>query len=163
MRNVACVVAVLGVLVGSGSAFAAAPLTQKTASYSIALTLGPKEAMVTPAEVKAKHLTTGEVMVGGSMAMDMSSGMGGAVRHLEVHITSLATGKPVLSRIPKITVADQTAKSPADAITVVKMQGVGAPASDIHFGNNVDLHVGHSYAVSVAIGSEKTVFQFTAK
>ncbi len=163
MRNVACAAAVLGALSLIGPAFAGAPVTQKTASYAISLTLGPKETMFTPAEVKAKHLKSGEVMIGGSMAMDMSSGMGGAVRHLEVHITSRATGKAITNLTPKIAVADRTTKALSDVITVVKMQGVGAPASDIHFGNNVDLHLGHAYTVAVAVGAEETVFHFVAK
>ena len=52
MRNVACAAAVLGALSLIGPAFAGAPVTQKTASYAISLTLGPKETMFTPAEVK---------------------------------------------------------------------------------------------------------------
>ncbi|CAB4685016.1 MAG: hypothetical protein F2663_01090 [Actinobacteria bacterium] len=162
MRKFACVVAALGALATVGSAFAGPTLTQKTASYTVTLSLGSKEPMYTPAEAKAKHLKSGEVMVGGSMAMDMSSGMGGAVRHLEVHITSNATGKSVTTVMPKIAITDKTAKGMADLLTVVKMKGVGEPASDIHFGNNVDIHVGHSYTVAVGVGGEKATFQFTA-
>src|SRR5437867_216065 len=68
--------------------------TKTTKSYVFKLSIGMSEQMWTPAQVKAKHPTSGEVMLMGSM-MSGGMSMGSSQRHLEVHITSRATGRVV--------------------------------------------------------------------
>ena len=43
--------------------------TAKTSSYMLALELGPRQEMYMPSEVQARKLKTGQVMLGGAMAM----------------------------------------------------------------------------------------------
>ena len=137
------------------------PQTKLTESYAFKLSIGMSEKMWTAAQVRAKHPTTGEVMVTGSMGGAMS--MGGAQRHVEVHITARATGKVVTGARPKITVMDTNVKN-AMAITVpfAAMQGVLSGAADLHYGNNVQLVAGHIYKVTVALKTERAVFQMRA-
>ena len=55
---------------GSGSAGpCASGNLAKTSSYILALSIGHAEEMWLPSEVKARHIKTGEVMLGGEMAM----------------------------------------------------------------------------------------------
>src|SRR5579871_4672669 len=77
---------VVGLSIDSAAAMGTACSTGqvvKTKSYVFALSIGPVETMYTPAQVRAKHPKSGEVMLSGTMAaMHMSS----SERHLEVHI-----------------------------------------------------------------------------
>jgi hypothetical protein len=120
--------------------------------------------MYTPAEVKAKHPTSGEVMVGGSMAgSGMSMGTGN--RHLEVQIRSRATGKVTTGVTPTIGLHDKTAMSDMAMtvkVPVVAMQGIGEGAADLHYGNNVKLTAGHVYDVVVTMNRESASFTFRA-
>src|SRR5678809_293370 len=43
--------------------------TAKTASYQMALNLGPRQEMYMPSEVQARKIKSGQVMLGGSMSM----------------------------------------------------------------------------------------------
>ena len=43
--------------------------TAKTASYQLALVIGPRQEMYMPSEVQARKLKQGQVMLGGAMAM----------------------------------------------------------------------------------------------
>ena len=56
---------------GAGGALAMSACSSgkiaKAGHYVFALSIGPYEAMYTPAQVKAKHPTDGEVMVSGKM------------------------------------------------------------------------------------------------
>src|SRR5207244_8491762 len=56
-----------------------------TASYRLALDIGPREEMYLPSEVKARHIKTGEIMLGGEMAM-VEKTAGTRIYHLEGHI-----------------------------------------------------------------------------
>jgi hypothetical protein len=144
------------------AARATAPgLKATTSSYTFTLMIGMPEPMWTPAQVKVKHPKTGEVMLMGSMGGAMS--MGGSQRHLEVHIYSRSTGKPVAGANPTITVIDTSAKNAmAIKVPVAEMQGVVAGAADLHYGNNVDLVGGHTYKVTVTLEGQHAVLQATA-
>jgi hypothetical protein len=135
-----------------------------TKTYAFTLTVGPVEAMYTPAQVKAKHPTSGEVIVGGSMGgSGMSMGTGN--RHLEVHIRSRATGKVATGAIPTIGLHDKTAMSDMAMtvkVRVMAMEGVGEDTADLHYGNNVNLTVGHTYEVVVTVNREAATFTFRA-
>jgi hypothetical protein len=133
-----------------------------TATYALTLRVGPTEAMYTPAQVKAKHPKTGEVMIrGGSMNMG-GMGMGGMTRHLEVHIASRATGKVITNVTPSISLTDTKGMAMASKVNAIAMEGVSAGVADLHYGDNVQLTVGHAYKVVVTIKGEKATFSFTA-
>jgi len=133
-----------------------------TKSYALTLDVGPLEAMYTPAQVKAKHLTSGEVMMGGPMGSSMSMGAGN--RHLEIHIRSRATGKVVTNVVPTIGLHDKTASSMTMFVKVpaIAMEGVGAGTADFHYGNNVKLIAGQVYEVEVTVNKEGGLFTFRA-
>ena len=137
--------------------------TATTANYKLTLDVGPTETMYTPAEVKAKHPKTGEVMIGGgSMNMGGSMAMGAMTRHLEVHVKALATGKVVTNVMPSISLTDTTSMGMAKKVDVVTMEGIGEGVSDFHYGNNVTLTAGQTYSVVVVIKGEKATFSFKA-
>ena len=143
--------------VAAGS-MAPAAQTKTTTSYVFKLSIGMSEQMWTLAQVKSKHPKTGEVMISGAMGGGMS--MGGSMRHLEVHITSRATGKVVTGADPSILMIDTSVK---DAMTskvpVAVMEGVGAGTADLHYGNNVHMVVGHTFRITVTLNGERAVFE----
>jgi len=142
----------------SGTRISANPQTKSSKSYVFKLRIGMAEQMWTPAQVRAKHPKTGEVMVMGSMAGAMS--MGGTRRHLEVHIRSRATGKVVMGAHPTISATDTNAKNAMTIkVPVAAMEGVSAGAADLHYGNNVDLVAGHTYKITITLKGERVVFQ----
>jgi hypothetical protein len=127
----------------------------RTGTYVFALRIGPVETMYTPAQVKAKHPSSGEVMlagkmVGGMAGMDMSSG---GQRHLEVHVCTIG-GKIVTGAHPTITVNGAM-------VPIAVMEGVGEGASDYHYGNNVNLKPGQKVTVVVKLNGETAVFHTT--
>jgi hypothetical protein len=145
----------------SGASRAPGPQTRSTKSFVFKLSIGMAEQMWTPAQVRAKHPKTGEVMVMGSMGGAMS--MGGSQRHLEVHITSRVTGKVVAGARPTISAIDANVKNAmAIKVPVAAMQGVSAGAVDLHYGNNVALVAGHTYKVTITLKGERVVFQITS-
>jgi hypothetical protein len=144
----------------------AAPITQQanTKTYALTLVVGPLEMMYTPAQVKAMHPKSGEVMLGSSTGGSGMS-MGSGNRHLEVHIHSRATGKVVTSATPTIGIRDESAMSSMKmlaAVPVVMMQGIGAGTADLHYGNNVKLTPGHRYQVVVTVDRQTGSFTFRA-
>jgi hypothetical protein len=148
------------------SALAAGPGTQSpqsksSRSYVFKLSIGMAERMWTPAQVRSKHPKTGEVMVMGSMGGAMS--MGGSERHVEVHITARATGKVVTGAHPTINAIDTNVKNAMMIkVPVAAMQGVISGASDLHYGNNIQLIAGHIYKVTITLKGEHTTFQMKA-
>jgi hypothetical protein len=138
--------------------------TATTPTYKLTLSVGPVEKMYTAAEVKAKHPTDGEVMVGHSMSTGGMS-MGDANRHLEVHVDSRATGKVVPNAQPTIALTDTNGMSGTamfEKVNAMAMQGVGEGVGDLHYGDNVKLIPGHRYKVVVKVKGEKATFTFKA-
>ena len=128
----------------------------KTAHYRLELQIGPTEKMVSPADVAAKHLTDGEVMVGGKMSsMDMSMGMADT-RHLEIHVYALDGGKVVADADVVIAVTNSDTKKVED-VPSAKMYGIKEGPPDTHFGNNVSMPPG-PYSVGVSVNGEKAEF-----
>ena len=128
----------------------------QTAHYRLELQIGPTEKMFMPADVAAKHLTDGEVMVGGSMSpMGMSMDMADT-RHLEVHAHSLEGGKAVTDADVAIAVTNSDTKKVED-VPAAKMYGIKEGPSDTHFGNNVSMPPG-SYRIDVTLNGEKAEF-----
>jgi hypothetical protein len=131
----------------------------KSKSYVFALSIGPLEQMYTPAQVKAKHPKSGEVMFSGTMSGGMS-GMGTSAssdRHLEVHICNTA-GTVVRDAHPMIVVTDPKAKTMSMSVPIATMEGVTAGPSDYHYGNNVALTAGDKITVTVKLTGQSVVF-----
>ncbi len=160
--------------------------TATTAKYVMVLNVGAAETMYTKDEVVANHPTSGEVMIGGQMDMggagstprssgsapsttmmmghssptSMAGSSGAATAHVEVHICDRATGKTATNVMPVITVVDDSMHSKPSNVPVAVMQGVGAPAYDTHYGNNVAMPTGHNYTVVVTLKGDTATFNF---
>ncbi|HZO97791.1 MAG TPA: hypothetical protein VFB42_10510 [Gaiellaceae bacterium] len=126
-----------------------------TASYRMALELGPQEEMYLPSEVKARHIKTGEIMLGGEMSM-VDKAPGTRVFHLEVHVCT-KSGAVVTRLEPRIVVnaAAMTSMKVPSAIMV----GVGEPISDYHYGNDVALEPGARITVRVTVKGQTATFR----
>lgn len=136
----------------------AGSMVVKTKSYVFAATLEPFQQMYTPAQVKAKHIKTGEVMVSGQM-MGMHGSMS-SERHLEVHICSRASGKVVTAAHPSITFEDLTAKSmKMTMVPIAAMYSIKLGPSDYHYGNNVTVTPGHTYQATVKLNGQTASFK----
>jgi predicted metal-binding membrane protein len=127
----------------------------KTASYTMALQIGPAQDMYTAAQVKARRITSGELMLGGTMSA-MHMGMA-STRHLEVHICT-RSGAVVTGAHPTITVGDRSAKAMAMRVPIATMEGIGLGKADYHYGNNVALAAGHQATVTVTLNGEQALF-----
>jgi hypothetical protein len=150
-------------LVASGCrASSAGDQTVTTATYVFLLHVGfpEKMRMLTAAQAKAKHITTGELMLGGSMAMP-SGGMRAhmTTRHVEIHICTRASGKVVTNAMPSIS-AVPTSGGTAVHVPVMVMQGVTAGSPDLHYGNNVPLRLGTRYRITARLGGEQASFDY---
>jgi hypothetical protein len=168
MRRLVCILGAVLLLAAPASA-AVIARAATTATYKLTLTVGPVEKMYTAAEVKAKHPTSGEVMVGGSMndhAMTMEDmSMSGADRYLEVHVASRTTGKVVTNVRPSITLTDRSAMggtAMSQKVNAMAMQGIGEGIADLHYRDNVKLTAGHVYNVVVTVKGEKATLTFKA-
>jgi hypothetical protein len=123
-----------------------------TASYRLALDIGGKEEMYLPSEIKARHITDGEVMLGGEMSM-VERTAGTRIYHLEVHICNKAG--IVVTKLKPLIVVD-SAMLPA-AI----MRGIGEPMSDYHYGNDIALKPGARIMVKVTVKGQVARFHAT--
>ena len=131
-----------------------------TTSYRLALHIGPQEEMYLPSEVKARHIKTGEIMLGGEMSMMDSPPAGTRLYHLEVHICT-KSGAVVTKLKPVITVDDPAAKIMAMRVPAAIMVGIGRPISDYHYGNDVALKPGARVTVKVTVKGQLAVFHAT--
>ena len=135
----------------------------QTRRYRLDLQIGPTETMYTPAEAKAKHPTSGEIMLSGRMAggmPDMGHTMAGImpmsdVRHVELHVYDRATGKPVSDARVAITLTGADGKR--CAVPIARMYGIEEGIRDVHYGNNVALSAG-AYTVDAAVNGEHVRF-----
>jgi len=160
VSRIACVLGAALLIVSSATA-AVITRTATTATYKLTLAVGPVETMYTQAEVKAKHPTSGEVMVRSMGGMSM----GAANRHLEVHVASRATRTVVTNVSRRIMLTDTTAMggtAMAEKVNATAMQGIGEGVADLHYGDNVKLAAGHVYKVVVTVKGERATFTFKA-
>lgn len=127
-----------------------------TASYKFILRITMPETMYTPAQVKAMHPKTGEMMVAGTMMSSMAMGTTGTLRHLEVQICSLKTGELITDAKPTITMSDGMGTM-AKPVPFAMMRGVKAGMSDMHYGNNVKLRLGRKMTFKVTLNGETAV------
>lgn len=134
-------------------------VTVAAASHVMTVVVGPVEQMYSQEQVTATHPTSGEVMLGGEMAMPPSTTAAGSsnlVRHLEVHICT-ASGGVISDAHPTIRLRDATTGK-AETVPVAVMEGVTAGASDLHYGNNITVQAGDAYVVDVSLdGSTTTI------
>ena len=130
--------------------------TATTASYRFILRAGMPEKMYTPAQVKAMHPKTGEMMVAGTMMSAMAMGTTGVMRHLEVQICSLATGELITDAKPTITMSGGMGVM-ARPVPFAMMRGVKAGMSDMHYGNNVKMQLGQKMTFKVTLNGETAV------
>ena len=154
----------LAAAVTTASAATSTPgLRATTPSYTFKLVIGAPAQMWTRAQVEATHPETGELPLMGSMP---GISMSGSQRHLEVHVYSRSTGKPVAGAHPTITVTDITAKNAKPTqIPVAEMERVAmgeADAADLHYGNNVTLTPGHHYKVTVTLSGQQAILEAMA-
>jgi hypothetical protein len=152
----------LALVLATTAAAAAITKHATTKSYSLTLVVGPSETMYTQAQVKSMHPKSGEEMLGAAIGGGSMSMHGANERHLELHVASRTTGKPVTNATPQITVADKADMSVSTKLDVVAMEGIGMGMSDLHYGNNVALAPGHTYDVTVVVHGEKASFTFKA-
>ena len=130
-----------------------------THSYRLALAIGPQEEMYLASEVKARHIKTGEIMLGGEMSMvEHKAGTRGY--HLEVHICT-KTGAVVTKLHPVIVVEDPGAQMMSMRVPSAEMVGIGEPISDYHYGNDVALKPGDRVTVKVTVKGQLAVFHVT--
>ena len=156
-----------------GSAGACAPASggisakATTASYQMALDVGPREQMLAPGQsgqgevmLRGEMADTPGAMGSGSMGSGHAMGSGAMAtdRHLEVHICSKKTGKVVQDANPVITLTDDTAGGQPQSVPVAVMQGAGMGVEDLHYGNNVVMAGGHSFTVRVQLDAQSAVF-----
>ena len=128
----------------------------RTASYVLALEIGPRQEMYMPSEVRARKLKTGEVMLGGEMAMIEPVPAGMRIYDLEVHVCT-RSGAVVTQQKPTIVVQGPGAK-PATHVAVAMMAGVAEGLRDYHYGNDVALKPGSRVTVTVGLRGQRAVF-----
>ena len=110
----------------AGMAGSAAPMSRRTSyravagSYVLTLTLGPAEAMLTPAQARHSNVRSGEVMLDSMMPGAIP--MGGVQHHLELRIKDRAMGMAVTNA--HVTVSIQRAGAPHGLLTLARMYGV---------------------------------------
>jgi hypothetical protein len=134
-------------------------LQATTAHHLFAVDVGPMEPMYSQSEAKAKHPSSGEIMLGG--AMSNVPGPPAPVRHLEVHICSKDGSQVVQNANPVITLADLDSNGGPVSIPVATMEAVGQGVADLHYGNNVLMPADHTYLVTVTTGPDTAAFKLT--
>jgi len=134
-------------------------LESKTKQYRLTLQIGPTETMYSEAEAKAKRPTSGEIMLSGKMAGGMPGMMSmSGMRHMELHVYSLDTGKVVTNA--HVTIALKGSDKKRQTVPIVRMYGVTEGLDDLHYGNNVMLSPG-AYAVDATVNGEAAHFSVT--
>jgi hypothetical protein len=131
----------------------------RTASYQLALELGPRQEMYLPSEVRARKIKTGQVMLGGEMVMTDSRPAGTKVFDLAVHVCT-KSGAVVTTLKPKIVV--RPAGGAAASLPVAMMAGVAEGLRDYHYGNDVALKPGGTVTVTVTVNGQRAVFRNVA-
>jgi hypothetical protein len=125
--------------------------------YIVVVNVLPAEHMFTQAESARAHPTVGELVVDGHPTPRPPSS-----RHTEAHIYSKATGLPLTSPRPTITIVDHTSGRvrPVDA-TLMQDVIIGTP--DLHFGSNLVIPSGHDFTITVQIGGEEVTVDGTLR
>lgn len=130
-----------------------------TQHYNMELDLSGPQKMYSMAQVKAEKLTAGEIMVGGKTMAMGALPAGKTLYHLELHVRSKATGKPVEGAKVAISIASPALKKPI-MVPIAVMYGIKEGMDDWHYGNNVALAPG-SYKVMVTANTDRAEFDLT--
>ena len=125
-----------------------------TPSYKLALVIGPQQKMYMPSEVQARKIKSGQVMLGGAMAMIDNVPKGMKVVDLQLRVCT-KSGAVVTQLAPTITVQQPGGK--ATKVPVAKMAAIGKGLGDYHYGNDVVLKPGAMTTVTVTIKGERAV------
>jgi hypothetical protein len=131
-----------------------------TASYRLALVIGARQEMYLPSEVSARHIKSGQVMLGGEMTMMEQAPAGTRLYNLEVHVCT-KTGAVVTKLKPMIVVNDPKAKPAMTHVPVAIMASVAKGISDYHYGNDVALTPGSRITVTVTVKGQRAVLRAT--
>ena len=151
--------AVAGSALAHGSAAACTfGTTATTASYRLALVIGPRQDMYVPSEVQARKLKKGQVMLGGAMAMIDNVPAGMRIYDLAVHVCT-KSGAVVTQLKP--TIAVQAAGGKAANLPVAMMAAIGKGLGDYHYGNDVVLEPGGKVTVIVNVKGQRALFHAT--
>ena len=129
----------------------------RAGSYVLALQIGPRQEMYMPSEVRERKLKTGQVMLGGEMAMIESAPAGTRIYDLQVHVCT-KSGAVVTQLAPSIVVQGPGTVPPA-RVAVAIMAGIGKGLTDYHYGNDVALRPGSRITVTVTVKGKRAVFR----
>jgi len=145
----------------AGAGPCSGPSVAKTPSYVLSLVIGPRQEMYMPSEVQERKLKSGQVMLGGEMAMADHLPKGTRLYNLEVHVCT--KGGAVATRLkPKITVTDpKQMGAMAMAVPVAIMASVAKGIRDYHYGNDVALTPGSRVTVAVDVKGQRAVLHGT--
>jgi hypothetical protein len=139
--------------------------TQVVGAYRIELHLLPPEEFYTAAEVAAKHISEGMLIVGGFPPLAVGA-TPAPNHHLIVHVFDRSTGMAVTDAKVQMSFrrvgADGHPSGPHTEVPVVTMQAIGAGAASTHYGNNLVIPAG-AYVVTVIINHTSTTARFPIK
>jgi hypothetical protein len=146
--------------------------TAETGDYRLEPHIGDREQMYSETDAERLKPISGEIMVSGQTAggigdMEGMSGMspGGsmqtdpAMRHLELHVRSKATGRAVRDVNVGVIIAD-AAGSQQMVVPIAAIYGISEGQDDWHYGNNIRLLPGH-YVVLISANREAARFDVT--
>ena len=157
--------AVIAVGCGSGSGFAAicrspdedVHATKTTATHIFGLSVTGPEITHTVAQVRVQHIKHGgDVLLAGRLVTTPVS-PSGSPHHFELHVCDAKTGKVLSGLHPAMKVADTRLGPAFRPIAVATMEGTGEGSNDLHYGNEVLLLGGHSYAVTVEVARDRAI------
>jgi 5-hydroxyisourate hydrolase-like protein (transthyretin family) len=121
--------------------------------YRLALTVGPAERMLTPAQAKQTHASSGEVMLDGLTEV-MPVGTMSRQRHLEVHVVDRSLGMPVTNA--RVGVRIERRGAMAQTVALMRMYGVKEGLKDLHYGDNVNLSSG-DYTLQIRVNGHRAM------
>jgi len=110
-----------------------------------------------PSEVRDRKLKTGQVMLGGEMAMIESAPVGTRIYDLQLHVCT--SGGAVVTQLAPTIAIQRTGAKPPTHVPVAIMAGIGKGLGDYHYGNDVALTPGSKVTVTVTIKGKRAVFR----
>ncbi len=165
MRSYTALILASALAVGLG---ASAPLhaaniekSKTDGPYRVELQVLPPEPFYTHAQVTAKGLKSGMLIMGGATPVQPGAAID-PNHHLIVHVFNQKTGKALTHA--KVTIKYQWIDTMGDAlgtvrkVPVVIMQAIGHGAPSTHYGNNVSLLPG-TYKVMVDVNGHNATFR----
>jgi hypothetical protein len=178
LGSLACCVAVVAALTAGLSLMVGAKamssppmnMTKVSGPYRITLIIGPAETMSVSMNGNATERVISGKNATCQMAMHMDMLLSGVAAtkmqacnaHVEVHAYHKSNGKVVSNAaVTIVLVAKGTHGSPMTvSVPIMKMEGMNAGPSDLHYGNNIYIAAG-KYTVKVAVNGVKANFAVT--